>query len=76
MNKRFRSVITNPEVLYHFAYVAMSGLGIAVNPLFYSVLVSIWDYTVFMGSLHFSKVHWSLQSTKAINQDATCICEC
>eukprot|EP00057_Strongylocentrotus_purpuratus_P027949 XP_011682423.1 PREDICTED: inositol 1,4,5-trisphosphate receptor [Strongylocentrotus purpuratus] len=39
MNKRFRSVITNYEVLYHFAYVLMSGLGIAVNPLFYSVLM-------------------------------------
>nr|XP_054750035.1 inositol 1,4,5-trisphosphate receptor-like [Lytechinus pictus] len=39
MNKRFRSVITNPEVLYHFLYVGMCALGIAVNPLFYSVLM-------------------------------------
>jgi inositol 1,4,5-triphosphate receptor type 1 len=39
--KNFKQMVTDAELLYHFAYVVFCVLGLCMHPFFYSVLVSI-----------------------------------
>jgi len=39
-SKNFEQMITDAELLYHFAYVIFCILGLCMHPFFYSVLVS------------------------------------
>lgn len=38
--KNFKQMVTDAELLYHFAYVMFCILGLCMHPFFYSVLVS------------------------------------
>jgi hypothetical protein len=46
--KNFKQMVTDAELLYHFAYVVFCVLGLCMHPFFYSVLVSIqkWKYVL------------------------------
>lgn len=41
LTKTYRQIITDAELLYHLGYLIFCGLGIIVNPFFYSVLVRL-----------------------------------
>lgn len=53
LTRNVEQIITNIELLYHLLYLIFCVLGIFMHPFFYSVLVSIVFYTVFLYS--FSK---------------------
>jgi inositol 1,4,5-triphosphate receptor type 1 len=38
--KNFKQMVTDAELLYHFAYAIFCILGLCMHPFFYSVLVS------------------------------------